>query len=65
MTALEQWVEQGRKPIRIVASKLENGKVVRTRPLCPFGQVAKWNGSGSTDDAANFACVSETIATNR
>ncbi len=59
MAALEQWVEQGRKPTRIIASKVEDGKVVRTRPLCPFGQVAKWNGSGSTDDAANFACVTQ------
>ena len=29
----------------------------RTRPLCPYPQVARWNRSGSTDDAANFACV--------
>ncbi len=63
MAAIEQWVEQGRKPTRIIASKLQDGKVVRTRPLCPYGQVAKWNGSGSTDDAANFACVAETMNT--
>ena len=64
MAAIEQWVEQGRKPTRIIASKLQDGKVVRTRPLCPFGQVAKWNGTGSTDDAANFACVAETMDTS-
>ena len=64
MAAIEQWVEQGRKPTRIIASKLQDGKVVRTRPLCPFGQVAKWNGTGSTDDAANFACVAETMNTS-
>jgi feruloyl esterase len=29
---------------------------VRTRPLCPYPQVAKWNGTGSSDDAANFSC---------
>ena len=52
------------KPTRIIASKLQDGKVVRTRPLCPFGQVAKWNGTGSTDDAANFACVAETMDTS-
>jgi feruloyl esterase len=28
-----------------------------TRPLCPFPQVAKYKGAGSTDDAANFACA--------
>ena len=63
MAALDQWVEQGKKPTRIIASKLQDGKAVRTRPLCPFGQVAKWNGTGSTDDAANFACVAETVNT--
>jgi feruloyl esterase len=31
-------------------------EVVRTRPLCAYPQVAKWNGTGSTDDAANFVC---------
>jgi feruloyl esterase len=30
--------------------------VVRTRPLCPYPQVARHSGSGSIDDAANFAC---------
>ena len=57
LTALEQWVEDEVAPERIIASKLENGEVTRTRPLCPYPQVARWNGVGSTDDAANFTCV--------
>jgi feruloyl esterase len=57
MAAITEWVEQGRKPSRIVASHLTEGKVDRTRPLCPFGQSAKYSGTGSTDDAANFSCV--------
>ncbi len=57
LTALEHWVEQDTAPERIIASKLEGGEVVRTRPLCPYPQVARWNGTGSTDDAANFACA--------
>jgi feruloyl esterase len=61
MAAIEQWVEQGRKPTRIIASHATGGTIDRTRPLCPFGQVAKWNGSGSTDEAANFACVAESM----
>jgi feruloyl esterase len=65
MAALEQWVERGQKPSRIAASHQTNGQVDRTRPLCPFGQVAKWNGSGSTDDAANFSCVAESMNTAR
>jgi len=34
-----------------------DGQVTRTRPLCPFPQVARYSGSGSIDDAASFACV--------
>ena len=54
---LEQWVEQGKKPAQIVASHLTNGRVDKTRPLCPYPQVAKYKGTGSTDDAANFLCI--------
>lgn len=54
--ALEQWVEQGIAPDRIVASHATNGVVDRTRPLCPYPQVAVYGGQGSTDEAANFAC---------
>jgi feruloyl esterase len=53
--ALEQWVEQGRKPARIDAAHSTNGVVDRTRPLCPYPQVAV-SGSGSIDEAANFSC---------
>jgi feruloyl esterase len=54
--ALEAWVEKGEAPAAIVASKAEKGKVVRTRPLCPWPAVAKWDGKGNTDDAASFSC---------
>jgi feruloyl esterase len=56
LTALEQWVEQGRAPERIIASRAANGVVSRTRPLCPYPQIARYTGSGSTDDATNFVC---------
>ena len=56
MTALINWVENGIAPATITASQVDNGKVVRTRPLCPYPQVARYSGSGSPDDAANFAC---------
>jgi hypothetical protein len=56
--AVEAWVEQGSAPDRIVAAKLDRkGATLRTRPLCPFPQVAKWKGTGSTDEAGNFECV--------
>ena len=56
MSALEKWVEHKQPPERIEAKRVRNGSVDRTRPLCPFPQVAKYKGSGSTDDAANFIC---------
>jgi feruloyl esterase len=60
VAALEQWVEQGKAPDRIVASHPSGeGQVDRTRPLCPYPQVARYTGSGSTDDAANFACAQQ------
>jgi feruloyl esterase len=54
--SLEQWVEQGKAPEKIIASHSTDGKVDRTRPLCPYPQVAKYKGSGSIDEASNFAC---------
>jgi feruloyl esterase len=59
VSALEAWVEQGRAPADILASQIANGGVVRTRPLCAFPQVAKYRGSGSLNDAANFMCAKE------
>ena len=54
--ALEQWVEHGKAPDVLVASHSTDGNVDRTRPLCPYPEVAKYKGTGSIDDAANFAC---------
>jgi len=55
--ALEGWVENGIAPGKIIASKYVADRVVRTRPLCPYPQIAHYSGSGSADDAANFTCV--------
>jgi feruloyl esterase len=57
LAALEHWKEQGKAPEQIAASRMRDGKVDRTRPLCPYPEVAKYRGSGSTDDAANFSCA--------
>ncbi len=56
VTALENWVEHGKAPEEMTASRTRAGAVDRTRPLCAYPQVAKYKGSGSTDDAASFAC---------
>lgn len=56
LTALETWVEKKQAPASIPASHVTEGRVDRTRPLCPYPQVAAYKGTGSTDDAANFVC---------
>jgi feruloyl esterase len=56
MAAISQWVEQGHAPDAIPASRVRNGATDRTRPLCAWPQVAKYDGSGSTDEAGNFSC---------
>jgi feruloyl esterase len=56
LAALEQWVENGKAPDMIPASHAKDSKVDRTRPLCPYPQVASYKGSGSIDEAANFVC---------
>ena len=57
LNALDRWVEHGSAPDHIVASHVSNGVVNRTGLLCPYPKVAKWNGTGSTDDAASFTCT--------
>jgi feruloyl esterase len=57
VTAVIDWVEKNKAPDSLLASKVSDGKVVRTRPLCAYPQVARYRGQGSIDDAANFSCV--------
>lgn len=66
LSSLDAWRQGGAAPASIVATKYDNdlfgylgfpAKVVRTRPVCAYPQVARWTGKGSTDEAANFTCV--------
>lgn len=59
--ALEQWVEKGLAPDKIIATKYVSDfnpaqGVKMTRPLCPYPQVAKYKGEGDTNDERNFVC---------
>jgi feruloyl esterase len=54
--AIDRWVETKVAPAQIPASRVVEGQVVRTRPLCPYPQTAVFKGTGSTDDASNFIC---------
>jgi Tannase and feruloyl esterase len=56
MAALERWRESGIAPDQLIASRVSDNRVNMTRPICPYPQVAQYNGVGSTNDAANFAC---------
>lgn len=56
IAALERWREAGVAPDRIVATRVNNGRVDMTRPLCPYPQAAVYSGTGSTNDAGNFVC---------
>ena len=59
--ALENWVEQGRAPDTISATKFRNDNPVdgieMSRPLCPYPKIARYNGRGDPADAASFACA--------
>jgi feruloyl esterase len=55
LEALLAWVEEGRAPETLIATRQAAG-VSRTRPLCQYPLVARYRGTGSTDDAANFTC---------
>jgi feruloyl esterase len=55
--AVVQWVEQGRAPERLIATRVTNGAVVRQRPLCVFPKEPRYRGSGDVDAAESFQCV--------
>jgi tannase/feruloyl esterase len=57
LSALERWREHKKAPDAILASHSTDGKIDRTRPLCPYPEISRYKGSGSTDEAANFSCV--------
>jgi feruloyl esterase len=53
--ALVGWVERGTAPERIIANQRDaNGGIVRSRPVFPYPLQAKYDGTGSIDDASNF-----------
>jgi feruloyl esterase len=60
-SALSEWVEQGKAPEVIVAAHLPADPAAqgpdRTRPLCAYPKIAKYKGTGSTDDASSFVCT--------
>lgn len=63
IAVIDQWVDEGKAPERIVAGKFDNGNLIRTRPLCAYPLVARYQGTGDPDAAANFICASTNTTT--
>jgi len=59
LTAVVNWVEKGVAPEMVVGAHVENGQTTRTRPLCMYPTVARYKGTGSIDQAENFACAAQ------
>ncbi len=59
--ALEAWVEKGSPPGSMIAAKYDGTadppKLQMTRPICAYPKAPKYNGTGDTNDAANFTCA--------
>ena len=56
LPSLERWVEKGVAPDWIVARRMEDGVTRRSRPVCSYPNVEKYNGAGDANDAASFSC---------
>jgi feruloyl esterase len=55
-----QWVEAGKAPGALVASKRDaTGNVRFTRPLCQYPRWARYDGKGDVNSASSFSCVTD------
>jgi feruloyl esterase len=54
MTALENWVENGPAPEKLIAGRPNNGVVERTRPVFPYPVLARYSGNGDPKQADSF-----------
>jgi hypothetical protein len=63
LASLESWVEAGRAPAAIIATKFErddpHARATRTMPLCPYPAMAQYLGSGDVNDAINWKCPAQ------
>jgi feruloyl esterase len=53
-TALENWVEKGQAPERLIAFRSANGVVERSRPVFPYPVLARYSGKGDPKQADSF-----------
>jgi feruloyl esterase len=61
LESLDNWVEHGSPPEKIVAKKFDNDDpsrpLLRSMPLCPYPAIAQYDGRGNTNDAASWTCA--------
>ena len=73
LTALENWVEKGQRPTRLIAKSASpqmaamaaaffnevpaDNHVPMSRPMCPWPSLPHYNGKGDLNDAASFSCT--------
>jgi feruloyl esterase len=58
MEPIEAWVEEGRAPDRVVATKFSpEGEVEVRRPLCAYPARAVYNGTGDPKREESFSCA--------
>jgi feruloyl esterase len=65
LPSLELWVEKGVAPEEMVASRVEKGATVLTRPVCPYPKIGKYKGTGDTSSAASFTCANQRLQSAR
>jgi Tannase and feruloyl esterase len=54
ISALEDWVEKGQAPDKLIAGRMNNGQVERTRPIYPYPVMARYSGAGNAKTAESF-----------
>jgi feruloyl esterase len=57
LTALEEWVEKGRAPDHVIASRSNAGVLERSRPVYPYPALARYSGTGDPRNASSFVPV--------
>jgi hypothetical protein len=60
-TALEEWVEKGTPPDKLIASRMSNGLVERSRPIFPFPMQARYSGTGDPTKAESFRAFDPSV----
>ncbi len=53
---IDKWLDGAPAPEQIEAAHYENGKAVRTRPLCAFPRMPVYKGQGDVEAASNWDC---------